>query len=422
MHGEPLPESIVVVGAGLIGLCCAHYLRQQGFEVTVIERDRLGSGAARGNAGEICPGVAQPLAAPGMVSSAIAGMYRPDSALHIHPSPDAALIRFLSQFLVNATARRYRSGVAALAMLGADARRRFDELRAEGVDVEINKKGYLYVFGSESSAARVHELVRANGSAAAGPLLTGGALAEREPCLAEGARAGFEIAEEWTLDPSRFVSALVTVLEKSGVRFIEGARVNDIREVAGETVIHTSLGETRAGAAVLAAGARSPELSANAGVALNMFPGKGYSFSAEFSEPPSRLVKLEDARVAVTPMDGHVRIAGTMEFDRDHDRLNRARIAAIGKAAHPYLRGVDWSRIHSEWVGSRPMTPDGLPLIGRLPGHRNTYLATGHNMLGLALGPSTGALIAGLVTGQREQPPEFRPERFARKVRAGSAR
>ncbi|WP_028923055.1 NAD(P)/FAD-dependent oxidoreductase [Pseudonocardia acaciae] len=418
MDGGSHPRSIVVVGAGLIGLCSAYYLRREGFEVTLVERSRFGGGAARGNAGEICPALAQPLAAPGVVSSAVAGIYRPDSALHIHPSPNAGLVRFLSRFLVNATASRYRAGVRALALLGADALRRFDDLRAAGVDVEINKKGYLYVFGSAGSAARVRDLVRANGCATAGRLLTAAELAEREPCLGDGARAGFEITDEWTVDPSRFVDAMVSVLEASGVRIVEGARVSGVREDGGRVVVGSSVGEIAADRAVLAAGVWTSEISASAGIALNLFPGKGYSFSVGWDEPPSRLVKLEDARVAVTPMDGHVRIAGTMELDRDHDRLNHARIAAIVNAARPYLRGVDWSRRHSEWVGARPMTPDGLPLIGRLPGHRSTYVATGHNMLGLTLGPSTGALVAELVSGRRERVPEFRPERFARAVRA----
>lgn len=419
MPTAPSPNSVAVVGAGLIGLCCAYSLRQEGFEVTVLERDRFGGGASQGNAGEICPGVAQPLASPGAVSSAIGGMYRSDSALHIHPSLNADLIRFLSRFVLNARRERYRAGVRSLAELGSDALRRFDELRADGVDVEINKNGYLYVFESPESARRVHDLVRTGAATATpGPILTGSALIEREPCLAEGARAGFEIGREWTLDPARFVAALTAKLRESGVRIIEGARVHEVREIHGKTVIRSSIGEFKADRAVLTAGVWTGEITASTGVALNLFPGKGYSFSVKFEEPPSRLVKLEDARVAVTPMDGHVRIAGTMEFDRDHDRLNRARIAAISKAAEPYLRGVDWSRRHSEWVGARPMTPDGLPLIGRLPGHRGTYLATGHNMLGLALGPSTGARIAELLTGRRAEFPEFRPERFARKTRA----
>lgn len=147
---------------------------------------------------------------------------------------------------------------------------------------------------------------------------------------------------------------------------------------------------------------------------LDLFPGKGYSFSVDFADPPSRLIKLEQARVAITPMNGRVRIAGTMEFDRDHDRLNNSRIEAIVRAAHPYLRGVDWTTRRQEWVGARPMTPDGLPLIGPLPGTRSIHLATGHNMLGLTLGPATGALITDMILQNTPPPSWCDPARLAR--------
>jgi D-amino-acid dehydrogenase len=128
---------------------------------------------------------------------------------------------------------------------------------------------------------------------------------------------------------------------------------------------------------------------------------------------PRRLIHLGDAHVVVTPFAKSTR--GTMEFDRDHDRFNARRIAAIVAAARPYLRDVDWDGRTDEWTGARPMTPDGLPAIGRLPGHRNVYVATGHNMLGLTLGPSTGRLVTGMLTGETAPPAAFDPKRIARR-------
>jgi D-amino-acid dehydrogenase len=128
-------------------------------------------------------------------------------------------------------------------------------------------------------------------------------------------------------------------------------------------------------------------------------------------------VHLGDAHVVVTPLRKAVRLAGTMEFDRDHDRFDARRIAAIVTAARPYLVGANWDGVLDEWVGPRPMTPDGLPAIGPLPGQSRIYLASGHNMLGLMLGPVTGRLIADLVTGARRpgEWPAFAPARLARR-------
>jgi D-amino-acid dehydrogenase len=119
--------------------------------------------------------------------------------------------------------------------------------------------------------------------------------------------------------------------------------------------------------------------------------------------------------VVATPIGGRLRIAGTMELDGSFDRMNRRRIEAMVSAAQPWFRGVDWARRTDEWVAPRPMTPDGLPLIGALPGHPRLFVASGHNMLGLTLAPSTGRVIADLVTfGETSVDiAPFSPARFA---------
>lgn len=117
---------------------------------------------------------------------------------------------------------------------------------------------------------------------------------------------------------------------------------------------------------------------------------------------PKRVIHLGDARVVFTPMGKRLRVAGTMEFDRDPEAFHPRRVAAIVEGAHDYLRGVDWAARQEEWVGARVMTPDGLPAIGRLPGHERVLLASGHNMLGLMLAPATGRLVTDLLQGAED--------------------
>jgi D-amino-acid dehydrogenase len=168
---------------------------------------------------------------------------------------------------------------------------------------------------------------------------------------------------------------------------------------------------------VIAAGIWSRQLVRGLGVDIDLVAGKGYSFSVAAEPPPSRLVHLGAAKVVLTPMGKRVRVAGTMEFERDPDRFRRRRVEAIVAAARPYLRHADWDGLQEEWVGPRPMTPDGLPLIGRVPGHSRVLLATGHNMLGLMLAPATGRLVAGLLTGDADPAlsSAFAPVRRARR-------
>jgi D-amino-acid dehydrogenase len=132
-----------------------------------------------------------------------------------------------------------------------------------------------------------------------------------------------------------------------------------------------------------------------------MVPGKGYSFTVEPAQMPRYTILLGEAHVGATPLDDvRLRIAGTMELGgSSNGSIAQDRIKAITTAAAPFLDGVDWSSVTEQWVGSRPMTPDGLPYIGRVGRSERVFAATGHNMLGLSLAPATGQAIAGLISG-----------------------
>jgi D-amino-acid dehydrogenase len=413
----PDVTSVTVIGGGLIGLCCAYYLAESGLRVTILERDRVGSGASRGNAGEVCPDLVEPLPAPGVISAALRTAHRPESALYVHPTLSRDLARFLLGFTRHATRARYAAGARDLAALADGTFALFEQLEAAGVDAEANKSGFLFVYGTADAALAARDrFAGLNAPLAPDGVLDAAGLADLEPCLGPAATAGFVVDEQWSIDPNLFVDRLAELLRRRGVEILEGSRVTGIQSRAGGVRAHTSEGPVDADAAVLAAGAWSREIGHALGLDLNIFPGKGYSLSLRLDRAPSRLVHLGDAHVVVTPLPKGVRLAGTMELDPRHDRFNPRRIAGIVAAARPYLDGGHWDELGGEWVGARPMTPDGLPAIGPLPGHRRVYLASGHNMLGLMLGPATGRLIADLVTEQAH--PEawaaFTPRRLAR--------
>jgi D-amino-acid dehydrogenase len=264
----------------------------------------------------------------------------------------------------------------------------------------------------------MHEYAELGAPLAASGLLGRHDLADREPSLAAGARAGFLVEHQWSIDPGVFVDGLAERLRASGVTILEGARVTSVEDAGSRVVVHTTGGSVDGDAAVVAAGIWTRQVCRTLGLDLNIFPGKGYSFSVSAERQPRQLIHLGDAHVGVAPLANKVRIAGTMEFDRDHDRFHARRIDAIVAAARPYLDGIDWDARQDEWVGPRPMTPDGLPAIGTLPGHPNVLVAAGHNMLGLMLSPATGRLVGDLLTGRRDQSevPAFEPARLARRT------
>ncbi len=394
---------VIVVGAGLVGLCTAYYLRQRGAEVLILERERIGSGASRGNAGEVCPSGVEPLAAPGMIRESIRSGLRPGGALSFRPLGGAGVVRFAARFASLANARDYERGFAALAGLTRRTYDLYDGLAADGIGTHIRRDGYLYCCSSAASANASRDalglFVRAGLAQAPGPLLDGAGLRDLEPAAGEGARAGFLLPQERWIDPSRFVDDLAAAMERMGVRVFEGAEVTDIREEGGGVSVTGGFGQEAGSAAVIAGGARSRELLAALGLRTLLQPGKGYSFSVTPEVMPGHCLYLPDAHVGVTPMGERLRVAGTMQMDGTYDRFDRRRIPAVVTAAAPYVRGVDWEVRTDEWVGPRPMTPDGLPMLGALPGRPRTFVAAGHNMIGLTLAPTTGKVMADLILG-----------------------
>ncbi|OEV30720.1 hypothetical protein AN219_09175 [Streptomyces nanshensis] len=390
-------ESVTVAGGGLIGLCCAYYLREAGLRVTVVERHRVGSGASRGNAGEICPDLVTPLPAPGVIGPALRGLPRSDSPLYIRPRLNAALVRFLVRFGRNSTRRRYASGVRALSGLASGSFRLFEELEAAGVQADPVKRGFVFAYGSADSAHRALRGFREIGAPLGSSVLRGAELSELEPALGPGARAGILVEDQWSVVPSLFVDRLAGALRERGVEIVEGTRVTSVEEAGGRTRVRTQDGDFVSDSAVVAAGIWSRELCRGLGADVGLFPGKGYSFSVDADPMPRRVVHLGDARVVFTPMGGRLRVAGTMEFDSDAEAFHPRRVSAIVAAARGYLKSAAWSARQDEWVGARVMTPDGLPAIGLVPGKSRVYLASGHNMLGLMLGPATGRMVAGLI-------------------------
>jgi D-amino-acid dehydrogenase len=393
-------EHTVVVGGGLVGLSCAWFLRAAGQEVTVLEAGAPGGGASRGNAGAICPSMTEPLPAPGMIREALADLARPEAALHVHPTYAPRMAGFLRRFAAAATAERFARGLDAMAALAAGVTDAYDELAAAGIGTHAGTDGYLMLGASRSTAeddrAAIAAMAARGVCAAPGPLLEGDDLRAVEPLLGDAAVAGFLAPGERWIDPSRFVDDLAAGCEAAGVEIRTDAGATRISSFDDGVEVEGAAGRVDADVAVVAAGAWTPALLAPLGVKLPIRPGKGYSFAIRPEPLPVRPMHLGGAHVMAAPMGDRLRIAGTMEFDGTMDRFHAGRIAAIVRAARPYLR-VDLDARTEEWVGPRPMTPDGLPYLGPVPGHDRVIVAAGHNMLGLTLAPVTGRAVARLL-------------------------
>jgi len=394
------PRSVAVVGAGMLGLSTAWFLQERGVEVTVYDAVGPGAGASWGNAGWITPTLSTPLPEPSMLAYGIRQLLRPTSPLYVPPTADPGLIGFLGRLARNSTASRWRAGVRKLLQINAEALDAYDALAAGGVDGPI-REAEPFVFGYTSP-----EQVR--GMFAEGEKLAAlGQKVDLEPLSADTARALAPILSDRVrgalllhgqryLDPPAYVAALAASVRTRGARTHYGVAVAEVVDRHSGTgrvrVLATDVEEVH-DAAVLATGVDLPRLAAPFGVRVRMRAGRGYSFSVVPESAPAGPVYFPGCSVVCTPLEGRMRIAGMMEFRAPDAPLDPRRVRAIVDSVRPLLRGVDLDDRAEEWVGSRPCTVDGLPLVGATASPR-IFVAGGHAMEGMTLGPATGRLLA----------------------------
>jgi D-amino-acid dehydrogenase len=411
---------VVVVGGGVAGLCCAYYLRKQGHEVTVVESNRVGSGASFANGGWLCPAQAGPLPEPGLTLVGMRALFDRDSALYFKAGDLGRLAPWLWRFWTYCNETDHAAGTAAIARLGHDVFELVEGMRADGVEFELHKQGM--VFAARDAAVARAELdklapMREHGYELPDDVLVGDELHALEPALSPAIDAGFLVRQHWHVRSDTFTTGLAAVLRRDGVEIREGAEVVElVRQGSRVTHVRTASGDLAADTVVLAAGAWTTPLAHSIGISLPMEPGKGYSFSVRPSVMPSHAVLLADVHVGCTPFGDRMRIGGTMEFSGINNRLDRRRIGSIVAGAKESFAAWQSPEIEDEWAGMRPIAADGLPILDRAGSFENTFIATGGGMQGVTLAPTSGQALAELITtGRRPALLEpFRLDRFGR--------
>jgi len=401
-------KRVVVIGGGIVGLCVAHAARARGHEVVVVERERDGGDSCSlGNAGLITPSHFIPLAEPSKITKALTSFLDSRSPFYLRPRLDPELVRWGALFLRASAPKRAAAAAPLLRDLLMESRALHVALAAELGDAQqLVQRGLLMLCRTQAGLdeeAHIAERARALGMPA--EVCSAARAAELDP----GARMRIVGAVHYPLDshlvPTLLVSALVDALRARGVEFQWRCEATGLRAANGRVLaLRTSAGEFAGDEYVLAAGSWSPGLLRGLGLRLPMEPGKGYSLThpspSQLPQLPSVLV---EASMAVTPMAGALRLAGTMELSgmTSADRPERIRQIVDGFVSYfPDFRAQDFARL-TPWRGRRPCSPDGLPYIGRSAGIANLTLATGHAMLGVSLAPITGELIAQLISDEK---------------------
>ena len=412
---------VIIIGGGAIGVCTAYYLWKSGVNVAVIEKDEICSGCSYGNSGLIVPSHIIPLASPGMSIQGLKWMFNPESPFYLKPRFDLDFFSWLWKFHASCTRQHVQSAIPVLHALLQASASLFDDLaRAQLFDLGVEKKGLLQLYKTARefrADLAVAEQARQAGLRVSE--LNPDQIHALDPGVRTRAVGGIYYHSDAHLEPAQFVRRLSDYLARQGVLFRTKTAVLKL-ETSGNRLaaVHTSRGTFAGKEFVLAGGAWSTQLLQPLRLKMPLQAGKGYSITLQGArEQPSIPFILHEARVGITPMNGKIRFAGTMELAGLDLTINQRRVRAILKAVPEYF--PDWSPLAQIdaaeiWGGLRPCTPDGLPYLGRFAQYSNLIAATGHAMLGISLAPITGRLVAELIAGQEPSLSlqALRPERF----------
>lgn len=406
---------VVVVGAGVVGLCSAWALRRRGYAVLVLDGAAPRASASWGNAGLVVPSLSAPVPAPGIPQVGLRSLLTPGASFRMRPTP--ALLPWLITFARHCTRAAHDHGTHATLELARDVFPSFATLGTSGVEVEVVRSGVRFVGRSRAAVEDELALLAPLGDYGYDvPVAVDDTDATRaaEPLLGPRCTSSAYLAGDGYLDPRDLMAALETWLIRNDAPVNRHEPAVRLRARGGSvTGVVTEHGTHDADAVVVAAGAWSAPFLRPLGYRLPLQAGKGYSVSVSLADQLRTPLYLLEGRVAATPMAGRTRLAGIMDLTGANASLGKRRLAALLTQSSAYLPSLPGVSVQEMWAGLRPMTPDGLPVIGAVPGTTNTYVATGHAMLGVTLGPVTGEAIAGLLAGETdERLRPFDPARF----------
>ena len=408
---------VIVLGAGLLGVTSAYFLRQHGHEVTVL--DRQASAAAEtsfANGGQISVSHAEPWANPSAPLKVLQWIGKEDAPLLFRLRADARQWLWGLQFLRECTPARTRYNIGQIVRLGTYSRDTLQTLRREiGLEYDQRTQGILHFYtsakefeGAETPAAQMRELgcdrrvISADEAIRLEP-----ALAHIRPQLAGATYT----AEDESGDANRFARELVQRCESIGVQFCMSHTVTALRQAAGR-IDHVEATDAdgrflriRGDAYVVAMGSLSPLYTKPLGIDLPVYPAKGYSVTMPVKDATkAHQVSLTDDeyKLVFSRLGNRLRIAGTAElngYDRD---LNRVRCEAIVRRVEALFPGAGDSEQAQFWTGLRPATPSNVPIIGRSK-IANLYLNTGHGTLGWTHSCGSGKSIARIISGLKPE-------------------
>jgi len=389
-----------------MGVCSAYFLHKEGHEVTIIDKSNFSSGASFVNAGYITPSHIISLAAPGIITKGLKWMFNPASPFYVKPRLDKDFLQWAWAFKRSSTKQKVAQSIPVIKDINILSRELYVAMKSSGdLDFHYEHKGLLMAYKHDKAGEQEWEVgKKAIQLGLKVENLTAKEVEAIEPKANLNIKGAVYFHSDAHMTPGGFMKNMLSFLKENGVTIHAEEEVKDI-VVSNKSItkLITDKREILADEFVMAAGSWSPIISKKLGIKMLLQPGKGYRINVAQETNITIPAVLLEAKVAVTPMNGFTRFSGTMEIDKINHKINPVRVNAIANSASEYYHGLQISNQDKEAAecGLRPVTPDGLPYIGKTSQYHNLTFATGHAMMGWSLGPATGKLVSEIISDQK---------------------
>jgi D-amino-acid dehydrogenase len=394
-------KKVVVIGAGIIGVCAANSLAEEGFSVEVVDPVEPGSPAqcSYGNAGGLSPGSCIPNSMPGIASQVPGMLLDPDGPIGLRLLDLPHALPWLTRFLLNSRLSRVRRIADGMIELNRLTLECYEPLIQEaGCKDLLLRRGQLFAYenpnGPEGSKLSI-AMRRERGVKV--EILDARQMREVEPAISPAYRAGVFLPEQGQCpNPGRLVASIARLAARKGVVFTRQNVRSLVLEQGCVKGVATEAGIVAADMVVIAAGAFSGPFAKQAGVRVPLISERGYHIMLPQAKTGLGVnVNAVERKFVAAPMEGGLRLSGTVEFANPSAAPNWRRAEILARQAEHMFPGVDL-RGMERWMGNRPGTPDSIPIIETAPRHNNVILAFGHGHQGLMGGSVTGRLVAEL--------------------------
>jgi D-amino-acid dehydrogenase len=395
-------KKIIIIGGGIIGLCSAYYLQKEGHHVTVVDQSNMDAGTSYVNAGYLSPSHIIPLSAPGVMKKGLKWMFNPASPLYIKPRLDADFLKWAMAFNKSCNSNHVKKAIPVIKDISILSQQLYHNIKTEEqFTFHFEDKGLLMLcqtYKMLEEEIKIAKIAKQEGLDVNEINLE--ELKQLEPNVNINAVGATYYKCDSHSTPNEFMVEIKAFLLSKGVNFFANERVEDLEVKNGIiTSITTEMQTLNADEFVLAAGSWSPLLSKKLGLKLLMQAGKGYRINTTQKTGITIPAILAEAKAAVTPMHGFTRFAGTMEIAGINHNINKVRVEAIANAANRYYPDIQLTteEKNDAACGLRPVTPDGLPYIGKSSKCKNLTIAAGHAMMGWSMATATGKLVQEVI-------------------------